>query len=108
RGGGGRPPPPSRLRGPVPAGAPPPWYRLGFAQMHAYGMRESGAERAVVPGVTIRRGGPGGIETAIRIDRLIHDAKAATPSFSSETFDADVHRRNWEETLDGGDVRYLL
>ena len=22
-----------------------PWYRLGFAQMHAYGMRESGGER---------------------------------------------------------------
>jgi ribosomal protein S18 acetylase RimI-like enzyme len=93
---------------PVSAGALDPWYRLGFAQMHAYGMRESGAERAVVPGVTIRRGGPGDIETAIRIDRLIHDAQAATPSFSSETFDADVHRRNWEETLDGGDVRYLL
>jgi ribosomal protein S18 acetylase RimI-like enzyme len=93
---------------PVSADALDPWYRLGFAQMHAYGMRESGAERSVLPGVAIRRGGPDDIETALRIDRLIHDAQAATPSFSSEAFDTDAHRRAWEETLDAGDVRYLV
>ena len=28
-----------------------PWYRLGFAQMHAYGERESGAERSRASGI---------------------------------------------------------
>src|SRR4051812_21429164 len=52
-------------------GALDAWYRLGFAQMHAYGKRESGAERFELPGVRLRRGGPDDLETAIRIDRVI-------------------------------------
>jgi hypothetical protein len=67
-----------------------PWYRLGFAQMHAYGKRESGAERLELPEVTIRPGGPSDLETAIRIDLVIHEAQATTPSFSS--FELDERR----------------
>ena len=85
-----------------------PWYRLGFAQMHAYGMRESGGDRVEAPGVTIRRGGPDDLETAMRIDRLIHDAQAASPSFSAVPLDEDARRQDWVETLAGDDVRYFV
>jgi hypothetical protein len=85
-----------------------PWYRLGFAQMHAYGKRESGAERLELPDVTIRRGGPSDLETAIRIDLVIHDAQATTPSFSSFELDEATHRSDWEETLAGDDVAYFV
>jgi ribosomal protein S18 acetylase RimI-like enzyme len=85
-----------------------PWYRLGFAQMHAYATRESGGERSAVRGVTIRRGGPEEIETALRIDRLIHEAQAAAPSYSSVAFDEGPHRADWEETLAAEDTAYFL
>jgi ribosomal protein S18 acetylase RimI-like enzyme len=85
-----------------------PWYRLGFAQMHAYGMRESGGERRSVPGVEIRRGGPGDLETALAIDRLIHESQAASPSFSAEPLDGERRRSDWIETLAGEDVRYFV
>jgi len=85
-----------------------PWYRLGFAQMHAYGRRESGAERLKLPDVTIRHGGPADLESAIRIDRVIHDAEAKTPSFSSFELDEATHRSDWEATLAGDDVGYFV
>jgi len=59
-----------------------PWYRLGFAQMHAYAARASGGEHFEVPGVTLRPGTVDDLETAMRIDRLIYDTQAAAPSFS--------------------------
>src|SRR6476619_5723886 len=71
-----------------------PWYRLGFAQMHAYGMGESGGGRVEAPGVTIRPGGPDDLETAMQIDRLIHDAQAAAPSFSAVPLDDDGRRKD--------------
>jgi len=83
-----------------------PWYRLGFAQMHAYGMRESGG--AGPEGVAIRRGGPEDIETAVRIDALIYAAQAAAPSFSSEQVDPAERRREWLETLEADDVWYFV
>jgi ribosomal protein S18 acetylase RimI-like enzyme len=85
-----------------------PWYRLGFAQMHAYGARPSGGERIRVPGVTLRLGGPDDLEDAIRIDRLIYEAQADPPSYSSYELDEDEHRRAWVETLAGDDVRYVV
>ena len=85
-----------------------PWYRLGFAQMHAYGMRASGSERASAPGVAIRLGGIDDLETALTIDRLIYDAQAESPSFSAEPYVEDGRRREWVETLEAGDVRYLV
>ena len=85
-----------------------PWYRLGFAQMHAYGMRKSGGGRIDAPGVTIRRGGIEDLETAIRIDRLIHAAQAAAPSFSGEPLDETTRRQGWVETLEDGAVRYFV
>jgi ribosomal protein S18 acetylase RimI-like enzyme len=85
-----------------------PWYRLGFAQMHAYGMRESGGERIEARGTTIRRGGLDDLDTAMQIDRLIHDAQAASPSFSAVPLDDDTRRRDWEETLAGEDVSYFV
>ena len=85
-----------------------PWYRLGFAQMHAYGMRESGGERVSVPGVEIRRGGPDDLETALAIDRLIHESQATSPSFSAQPLDEVERRCEWVETLAGRDVRYFV
>lgn len=85
-----------------------PWYRLGFAQMHAYGMRESGGARVPAPGIEIRCGGPDDLETALAIDRLIHESQAEAPSFSSEPLDEEQRRRNWIETLAGDDVRYFV
>jgi ribosomal protein S18 acetylase RimI-like enzyme len=85
-----------------------PWYRLGFAQMHAYGVRDSGGERVSVPGLEIRLGGPDDLETALSIDRLIHESQAAPPSFSSEPLDEAQRRSDWIETLAGDDVRYFI
>ncbi len=85
-----------------------PWYRLGFAQMHAYGCRPSGDEPFDVPGVVLRAGGPADLETALRIDRLIEQAQAASPSYSSFTQDADEHRRSWVETLADDAVDYVV
>jgi len=47
-----------------------PWYRLGFAQMHAYGMRKSGGERVPAVGVAIRRGGADDIRLVRRLPDL--------------------------------------
>jgi ribosomal protein S18 acetylase RimI-like enzyme len=85
-----------------------PWYRLGFAQMHAYGMRESGGERVQAVSVTIRRGGPDDLETALRVDRLIHEAQAASPSYSSVAFDEGPFRADWVETLAAEDTAYFV
>ena len=85
-----------------------PWYRLGFAQMHAYAVRESGGERVPAPGVSIRRGGPGDIETALRLNRLIEEAQAASPSYSSVAFEDGPHRAEWEETLAAKDTTYFV
>ena len=85
-----------------------PWYRLGFAQMHAYGMRASGGERSQVAGVALRRGGSDDLETAIGIDLLIEEAQAAPPSYSSFEHDAEEHRRSWAEALGGADVHYFV
>lgn len=85
-----------------------PWYRLGFAQMHAYGVRESGAEPVAAPGVDIRDGGPDDLETALRIDREIYAAQAASPSFSSFVLDEAAWRREWAGTLAADDVSYFV
>jgi ribosomal protein S18 acetylase RimI-like enzyme len=85
-----------------------PWYRLCFAQMHAYGVRESGGERVPAPGVTIRRGGPEEIETALRIDRLIAEAQAVSPSYSAVAAEESPDRASWEETLAAEDTAYFV
>jgi ribosomal protein S18 acetylase RimI-like enzyme len=85
-----------------------PWYRLGFAQMHAYGERESGAERSEAPGIAIRRGGPADLEAALRIDRVIHELQEASPSFASLPLDDAATQADWEETLAADDVSYFV
>ena len=85
-----------------------PWYRLGFAQMHAYGATASGGEPVDVPGVTLRVGGPDDLEDAIRIDRLIYEAQAEPPSYSSYELHEDEHRQTWSESLADGDVHYVV
>jgi GNAT superfamily N-acetyltransferase len=85
-----------------------PWYRLGFAQMHAYGVQPSGGERESSPGLAIRRGGPDDLEAAIAIDALIYDAQAASPSYSSYELHPDEHRESWIETLASETVAYFV
>jgi ribosomal protein S18 acetylase RimI-like enzyme len=85
-----------------------PWYRLGFAQMHAYGARASGGEQFEAPGVTLRRGGPDDLETALRIDLLIEEAQREPPSYSSFAQDEREHREAWIGTLADDDVTYVV
>jgi ribosomal protein S18 acetylase RimI-like enzyme len=85
-----------------------PWYRLGFFQMHAYGVRESGGERLTAPGVTIRRAGPEEIETALRIDRLIAEAQAVSPSYSAVAAEESPDRAGWQETLAAAETAYFV
>lgn len=85
-----------------------PWYRLGFAQMHVYGVRASGGEPLDVEGVTLRPGGPADLETAIRIDELIAAEQAASPSYSSFAHDPETHRADWVETLEDDGVHYVV
>jgi ribosomal protein S18 acetylase RimI-like enzyme len=85
-----------------------PWYRLGFAQMHAYAVRESGGERRAAPGISIRRGDLRDLEGAMRIDRLIQEAQAASPSYSSVAFEEGPYRADWEETLAAADTAYFV
>jgi ribosomal protein S18 acetylase RimI-like enzyme len=85
-----------------------PWYRLGFAQMHAYGVRASGGVRLDVPGVTLRRGSIEDLDGALAIDRLIYDAQAGPPSYSTEAYDGAAQRQSWIETLQAGDVAYFV
>ena len=84
------------------------WYRLGFAQMHAYAARASGGEHFEVPGVTLRPGTVDDLETALRIDRLIYDTQAAAPSFSPHAPREQEHRESWRETLEADDVTYRI
>ena len=44
----------------------------------------------------------------MRIDRLIHDAQAASPSFSAVPLDDDTRRQDWVETLAEDDVSYFV
>ena len=90
------------------AAALDPWYRLGFAQMHVYGMRPSGTEPFETSGVALRRGGPGDLETAIGLDRLIDAEQAASPSYSTYAPDPQRHRETWAETLANADVAYFV
>lgn len=85
-----------------------PWYRLGFAQMHAYGVRPSGGGDFEAPGVVLRPGGPADVETAIRLDLLIEQAQTEAPSYSSFVHDEPEHRAGWAEALEGQDVTYVV
>jgi len=85
-----------------------PWYRLGFAQMHAYAAQPSGGERYEAPGIAIRRGGIDDLETALRIDALVYEEQAAPPSYSTYEPDPGEQRAVWIETLEGDDVLYYV
>jgi len=85
-----------------------PWYRLGFAQMHAYGVRATGGIHFDAENVTIRPGTLEDLETAIALDKLIHDVQAAPPSYSTFTLDEHEHRQTWIETLEADDVVYVV
>jgi ribosomal protein S18 acetylase RimI-like enzyme len=95
------------VSGPAPE-ALDPWYRLGFAQMHAYGVRASASEPFDAPGVSLRAGGPDDLETAIRLDLLIEQAQADAPSYTSFRHDEQEHRETWVETLADDDVTYVV
>ncbi len=85
-----------------------PWYRLGFAHMHVEAIRESGCEPRPLPdGLAIRRGGPEGLEDAIKIDRLIQELQGRPPSFSIEAADED-RREMLIETLADPEVIHLV
>jgi ribosomal protein S18 acetylase RimI-like enzyme len=85
-----------------------PWYRLGFAQMHAYAVRPSGGDAFEAPGVVLRPGDGADLDTAVRLDLLIEQAQTDAPSYSSFVHDEPAHRAGWAEALEGGDVTYVM
>jgi len=61
-----------------------PWYELGFARMNLRGVLALDALRhhTLAPGYVIRRGGPGDLDVAIELDRVLDEAQQRGPSFS--------------------------
>jgi ribosomal protein S18 acetylase RimI-like enzyme len=58
--------------------------------------------------VTIRRAGPEEIETALRIDRLIAEAQAVSPSYSAVAAEESPDRASWQETLGAEETAYFV
>ena len=85
-----------------------PWYRLGFGHMHVEAIRESGANPRPLPaGVRIRRGGPQDLEDAVRVDRLIQEIQAVSPSFAFDASKED-RRESWVDTLADPGVAHFV
>jgi ribosomal protein S18 acetylase RimI-like enzyme len=68
--------------------------------MHIEAVRESGHSPVPLPGdVIVRSGGLSDLEDAVRLDRLIEDHQAGSPSFSRAPREEDERRASWREML---------
>ena len=59
-----------------------PWFRLSFGASAVLAMRETGPERALDSGVTVRLSTPADLEPVAALDRLLPEHLQRTPSFS--------------------------
>jgi ribosomal protein S18 acetylase RimI-like enzyme len=87
------------------------WFRLGFGQQHALGIREVPAEVdvAVPEGLEIRAPDPAHMEALIDVDLALPAHQQLSPVFSGRTrTDRDGSRREWEATLAGTDEEILV
>ena len=77
------------------------WFKLGFGQQHAHGVREVPPIALNRPqGVNVRRAGPADLDTVVMLDLVLPEYQAGPPVFSRGPVPtaADV-RGDWEEEL---------
>lgn len=88
-----------------------PWYRLGFAQMHVEGIRETAVENRALPeDIEIRRGSAGDIDPiAVPFNDMIAETQRLGPSFSSvPKRPPGEHAEDWRETLEDPSAAYFV
>lgn len=85
------------------------WYRLGFARMHEYGVRETdAADLAQTSGVELRRATVDDREIVERFSTVINAVQAESPSFSPLTREARAQETaDFVEEIDGADGWWL-
>ncbi len=96
----------------VPAGEPAmldAWYRLGFARMHEYGLRETDVpDLAPSPGISFRRATMDDREIVERMSTVINGVQADSPSFSPLSDAARFQETaDFVEEIDGPDGWWL-
>jgi GNAT superfamily N-acetyltransferase len=85
------------------------WFRLGFGQQHAHGIRDVPAEAAVPapPGVEIRAAGPDDVDSLVELDAILPQHQWRAPVFSrGRTPTPDEAREEAIEAL--GDERITI
>jgi ribosomal protein S18 acetylase RimI-like enzyme len=77
------------------------WWRLGFGQQQAHGIREvpTSTEVAIPDGFEIRPPRAGDIEQLIDVDVALPDHQRASPVFGGIFWSRDDSREEWERTL---------
>lgn len=85
------------------------WYRLGFARMHEYGLRETDAsDLAPTPGVELRRATIDDGAIVEHLSTIINGVQAESPSFSPLTEDERARETaDFIEEIEGPDGWWL-
>ena len=86
------------------------WYRLGFGQQHAHGIRAVPHEPTPhSPGVTVRRAAPADIPVLARLDVELPAHQRRSPVFSAAPVPTlEECAADWEESFDDPDFAYLV
>jgi GNAT superfamily N-acetyltransferase len=84
------------------AGLVDAWFRLGFGQQHAHGIRDVPQEEPKPPSaVTVRRARRGDIDLLARLDLALPEHQGLSPAFSAGTLPTyDEARADWENDFD--------
>jgi GNAT superfamily N-acetyltransferase len=93
------------------AGLVAAWFRLGFGQQHAHGIREvpADAPAPAPPGIEVRAAGPGDLDSALALDRILPDHQSRSPVFSrGRTPTEEEARAETIETLADSQITILL
>ena len=77
------------------------WFRLAFGHQHSHGIREPAAAGPVHDGLTVRQPARTEIPVLARLDMVLTDHQALSPTFSSGPPDVYEERvADWEEDFD--------
>ncbi len=77
------------------------WFRLAFGHQHSHGIREPAAAGPVQDGLTVRQPARSEIPVLARLDMVLTDHQALSPTFSSGPPDVYEERvADWEEDFD--------